>query len=67
MSDSVLRQAAAAVADAERQQRAAASGQLEALQADTERRAKAFNAAVAAAVGRVRAGIEAESDALATR
>ncbi len=60
-------QAAAAVADAERLQRAAAAGEVDALRADAERRAKAFNTAVAAAVGRVKAGVEAERDALAAR
>ncbi len=60
-------QAAAALADMERQQRAAAAGEAETLRADAERRAKAFNAAVAAAVGRVRVGLEAERDSLAAR
>lgn len=60
-------QAAAAVADAERLQRAAAAGEADALRADADRRAKAFNTAVAAAVGRVKAGLEAERDALAAR
>jgi hypothetical protein len=60
-------QAAAAVADLERQQRAAATGEAEALRADAERRAKAFNAAVAAAVGRIRSQLEAECSSLVAR
>lgn len=57
-------QAAAAVAGAERQQRAAAAGEVDALRANSERRAKAFNTAVAAAVGRIRTELEAERSSL---
>lgn len=53
------------MADAERVQRAAAAGEADALRADADRRAKAFNTAVAAAVGRIKAGLESERDALA--
>ncbi len=60
-------QAAAALADAERQQRAAAAGEADALRADAERRAKAFNTAVTAAVGRVRTELEAERTNLTAR
>lgn len=69
MSDCICHciQAAAAVADVERQQRSAAAGEADALRADSDRRAKAFNAAVSAAVGRIRAGLEAERDGVAAR
>lgn len=63
----MLLQAAAAVADAERLQRAAATGEADALRADAERRAKAFNTAVAAAVSRVSASLEADRASLVAR
>jgi hypothetical protein len=60
-------QAAAALADAERLQRTAATGEVDALRADAERRAKAFNTAVAAAVGRINASLEADRANLEAR
>ncbi len=60
-------QAAAADADAERGQRAEAERGSEQLRADGERRARVFRNAVAAAVARVQAELEAERDGLAGR
>jgi hypothetical protein len=51
-------QAAAAAAEAERAQRAEAEGQSEVLRADGERRARVFNTAVKAAVGKIQGELE---------
>jgi hypothetical protein len=56
--------AAAAAAEAERNTRAEAEGLTETLKLEQERRARVFNNAVKAAVGRVQAELEAERDEL---
>lgn len=56
--------AAAAAAEAERNTRAEAEGTSEALRQDAERRARVFNNAVKAAVGRVQRELEGERDEL---
>ncbi|GAB4820151.1 hypothetical protein N2152v2_007197 [Parachlorella kessleri] len=60
-------EAAAAAAAAERAQRAEAEGQSEALKAEGERRARVFNAAVKAAVGKIQGGLEEERQQLQAR
>ncbi len=60
-------QAAAADMEAERGQRAEAEGVSEQLKADGERRSRVFRNAVAAAVQRIQAELEAERDSLAAR
>mmetsp|Transcript_2916 Transcript_2916/g.6376 ORF Transcript_2916/g.6376 Transcript_2916/m.6376 type:complete len:835 (-) Transcript_2916:499-3003(-) len=56
--------AAIAAAEAERNVRAEAEGLSESLKADSERRARVFNNAVKAAVGKVQRELEAERDEL---
>ncbi len=53
-----------AAAEAERSSRAEAQGMSEVLKAESERRARVFNNAVKAAVGRVQRELEAERDEL---
>lgn len=60
-------QAAAAAAEAERAQRAEAQGQSEQLRAESERRARVFNAAVQKAVSKIQQELEAERNALQQR
>jgi hypothetical protein len=60
-------QAAAALADQERAQRAEAQGLTEQLRAEAERRARVFNNAVKAAVSRIQRDLEAERDAVQAR
>ena len=48
-------------------QRAEAQGLTEQLRAEAERRARVFNAAVKAAVGRIQRDLEAERDAVQAR
>lgn len=60
-------QAAAAAAEAERAQRAEAQGQSEQLRAESERRARVFNAAVQKAVSKIQQELEAERDMLQQR
>lgn len=57
-------QAAVAAAEAERSIRAEAEGSAGAMRVEQERRARVFNDAVRAAVGRVQAGLEQERDEL---
>ncbi|KAJ9533141.1 hypothetical protein QJQ45_018234 [Haematococcus lacustris] len=59
--------AAIAAADAERSTRAEAEGLTETLKMEQERRARVFNNAVKAAVGRVQSELEAERDELQAR
>ena len=60
-------QAAAAAAEVERSEHAAAQGLSKQLQAEGERRARAFRTAVKAGVAKVQAELEAERDLLAAR
>ena len=60
-------QAATADVEAERGQRAEAEGVSEQLKVDGERRSRVFRNAVAAAVQRIQAELEAERDGLASR
>lgn len=53
-----------AAAEAERSSRAEAQGMSEVLRAESERRARVFNNAVKAAVGKVQRELEAERDEL---
>ncbi len=57
-------QAALAAAEADRSSRAEAQGMSEALRLESERRARVFNNAVKAAVGKVQRELEAERDEL---